>query len=48
MKQIKEKFRRKVKYWRVTYKQADQQERLSLGMFALAMLVYAWWVMLVA
>jgi len=47
MKQIREKLRRKVKYWRISYKQASGPDRLSLGMFALVMLVYAWWAMLV-
>jgi len=47
MQQIKEKLRRKVKYWRVSYKQASAPDRLSLGMFALMMLVYAWWAVLV-
>jgi hypothetical protein len=48
MKQTKEKFRRIVKYWRVSYEQADKQDRLSLGMFALMMLIYAWWAILVS
>lgn len=43
MKRTKEKFRRFVKYWRVSYEQANQRDRLFLGMFALMMLVYAWW-----
>ena len=48
MKPTKENFRRFVKYWRVVYEQANRQDRLSLGMFALLMLVCAWWVILVA
>jgi len=48
MKRTKEKFRRIVKYWRVSYGQANSQDRLSLGMFALMMLVYAWWAILVS
>jgi hypothetical protein len=46
MKQIKEKFKRTVKYWRITYQQANGRDRLSMGMFALLMLAYAWWAML--
>lgn len=45
MKQIKEKFKRTVKYWRITYQQASGNDRLSIGMFALMMLVYVWWAM---
>jgi hypothetical protein len=48
MKQIKEKLRRKVKYWSISYKQASRPDRLSLGMFALMMLVYLWWAFLVS
>ena len=47
MKQIKEKFKRKVKYWRVSYMQASGRDRLSIGLFALLMLAYAWWVIVV-
>jgi hypothetical protein len=47
MKRTKEKFRRIVKYWRVSYNQANGQDRLSIGMFALLMLVYAWWAIVV-
>jgi hypothetical protein len=36
-----------MKYWRVSYKQSDKQHRLFMGMSALAILVYAWWVILV-
>ena len=46
-KQIKDKFKRTVKYWRVSYQQANGRDRLSLYMFALLMLIYAWWVMMV-
>ena len=46
MKQIEEKLKRKVKYWRITYQQANGQERLYLGLFALMMLAYIWWVAL--
>lgn len=48
MKQIEEKFKRKVKYWRITYKQANGQDRLSMGMFVLLMLVYVWWAILIS
>jgi hypothetical protein len=48
MKQLEEKFRRKVKYWRITYRQASGQDRLSMGMFVLLMLVYVWWAILVS
>jgi hypothetical protein len=47
MKQIKEKFKRTVKYWRVSYQQANGRERLLLGSLALMALAYAWWAMLV-
>ncbi len=47
MKRIEDKLKRKVKYWRVSYQQANGRERLSLGMFALLMLVYTWWVFLI-
>ena len=35
-----------MKYWRVSYQQANPRERLSLWMFAFAMLVYTWWAIL--
>ena len=47
MKRINEKFKRIVKYWRVSYKQANQTDRLVMGMCTLAMLVYAWWVYII-
>ena len=47
MKQIEEKFKRKVKFWRVSYQQASGRDRLSMGLFSLLMLAYAWWVFLV-
>jgi len=47
MKQIEEKFKRKVKYWRVSYQQASGRDRLTVGLFSLLMLAYAWWVFLV-
>lgn len=47
MKRTKEKLKRIVKYWRISYMQASGRDRLSLGMFAVVMLVYVWWVILV-
>ena len=47
MKRTKEKFKRIMKYWRVSYMQANAQDRLSIAMLALLMLVYAWWTILV-
>lgn len=47
MKQIKEKLKRNMKYLRVSYQQASERDRLSLGLFALLMLIYTWWVTLV-
>jgi hypothetical protein len=47
MKQKKDKFRRVVKYWRVRYIQASSQERVSLALFIVVMLMYLWWAMLV-
>jgi hypothetical protein len=47
MKRIEEKFRRTVKYWRISFKQASGRDRLYLGLFGLTVLVYAWWVMVV-
>jgi hypothetical protein len=44
---MKEKFKRAVKYWRISYQQASGRDRLSIGMFALLMLAYAWWVLIV-
>jgi hypothetical protein len=48
MKRIEDKFKRTIKYWRVSYRQASDKDRLSMGLFAfaLAMLVYAWWMLL--
>ena len=47
MKQKKDKFRRVMKYWRVRYMQASNQERVSLAMFMVVMLTYLWWAILV-
>jgi hypothetical protein len=46
MKRIEEKFKRTVKYWRMSFKQASGRDRLSIGLFALLMLYYVWWVTL--
>jgi len=46
MKRIEEKLRRKVKYWRISYQQANGHDRLAIGLFALMMLAYVWWVAL--
>jgi hypothetical protein len=46
MKQIEEKFKRKMKYWRVSLMQANGRERLHMGLFSLMVLVYTWWVFL--
>lgn len=46
MKQKKEKIRRVLKYWRVMYMQAGRQERLSMAMFIVVILMYLWWAML--
>ena len=35
-----------MKYLRVSYQQASGRERLSLGMFLMVMVTYAWWAML--
>lgn len=47
MKQIQEKSRRIVKYWRVRYRQASGKERMFVGLYVLSMLAYVWWAMLV-
>jgi hypothetical protein len=47
MKRIKEKFRRTVKYWRISYQQASGNDRLSLGMLTLVMVAYAWLILVV-
>ena len=43
MKQMEEKVKRTVKYWRVRYKQASGRDRLYIGLFALMILTYVWW-----
>jgi hypothetical protein len=47
MKQIEEKFKRTVKYWRISYKQASGRDRLYMGLFSLLVLIYAWWIMVI-
>ncbi len=47
VKRPKDKLKRLVKYWRVSYQQASEKERLSLLMFVLVLLVYTWWAMMV-
>lgn len=47
VKRPQDKFKRFVKYLRVSYQQASEKERLSLWMFALIMLIYTWWAMMV-
>jgi len=47
MKRITDKFKRKVKYLRVSYQQASVRDRFNLGLFAVLMVAYAWWVSIV-
>jgi len=47
MKRLEEKLKRTVKYWRISYQQSREKDRLSMAMFTLVMLVYVWWVILV-
>ena len=47
MKRIEEKLKRKVKYWRTSYHQANGRERLLLGLYGMLILMYAWWYLLV-
>jgi hypothetical protein len=46
MKRLKDKSKRLVKYWFVSYKQASDNQRLQVGLFLMMMLVYSWWAML--
>ncbi len=46
MKRIKEKVKRTVKYWRVSYEQSSARERLLVGAFTLIVLAYVWWAIL--
>jgi len=47
MKQIEEKLKRKMKYLRISYKQASGRDRLSLGLYSVLILIYVWWYFLV-
>jgi hypothetical protein len=47
MKRLKDKLKRQMKYLRVSYQQTRGRERLNLYMFALLLVVYAWWVMMI-
>ncbi len=46
MKRIKEKFKRTVKYWYISYEQASERDRLLVGVFTLIVLAYIWWALL--
>lgn len=46
MKRMKEKYKRIVKYWRISYKQSSDQDRLFIGVFTFMMLTYMWWAIL--
>ena len=46
MKRIEEKFKRKMKYWRVSYMQASGRDRMLLGLYSLMILIFAWWLLL--
>jgi hypothetical protein len=46
MKRLKEKFKRQIKYLRVSYQQARGRDRVNIYMFAMLMLIYVWWVMI--
>ena len=48
MKPIKEKLKRIVKYWCISYQQTQQKDRVSMAMFGVVMLIYAWWAFLVS
>jgi hypothetical protein len=48
MKQLEEKLKRKVKYWRISYQQASGQDRFLLGLYGLLILIYAWWYLLLS
>lgn len=45
MKRLKEKIRRKIKYYRVGFYQSQREDRMGWGMTALGVLVYVWWVL---
>ena len=46
MKRIKEKSKRILKYWRISYKQASDRDRLFMGVYTLMVLTYVWWAIL--
>ena len=46
MKRMEEKFKRTVKYWRISYQQASMRDRMSIYLFASLLLAYVWWVTL--
>ncbi len=46
MKRIKEKSKRILKYWRISYQQASERERLFMGVYTLMVLAYVWWAIL--
>lgn len=48
MKQVEEKFKRKVKYWRVSYQQTNGRERLFLALYGVIFLIYTWWYLLLS
>jgi hypothetical protein len=43
MKRLEEKLKRTVKYWRISYQQSREKDRLSIAMFAVVILIYVWW-----
>jgi hypothetical protein len=40
---LKEKLSRKVKFYRVSYKQSDPESRISWGLFVGLLLIYLTW-----
>ena len=46
-KQINNKFKRAIKYWRVRYQQTTERERLNLTLFAFLAVTYVWWMLMV-
>ncbi len=46
MRRIKEKVKRTVKYWRISYEQVSARDRLLVGVFTLMVLTYVWWAIL--
>ena len=43
MKRLKEKIRRKIKYYRVAYQQTASDDRVSLALWGGVMLIYLLW-----